>query len=178
MIRLSDSRGTKLMVQMLKVALALLVAALCFEVLAQEKPKAIRVDEFRDRGRLEGLIDKTHAFVDSLKSADGESKGVIIVYPRYRSEGDCFEHKLREDLTADELIRKVLAVHPELPVDKVQIVRGTIILSHSVDFWIVPKGAEDPKPHDFDVDFPCCCPSLRSLVASGLNGKRRPSSIR
>jgi len=146
---------------MLKVALTLFVAAFGLGIFAQEKPKAIRVDEFQDRGgRLEGLIDKTHAFVDSLKRADTESKGVIIVDPGSRYKGECTDRKIREDLAADELIRKVLAVHPELRAGKVQIVRGTINLFHSVVFWVVPKGAEDPKPDDLQVDFGCCCPTI------------------
>lgn len=128
---------------------------------AQEKPKSIPIDEFNVlKGDLDSLIGKTHDFAKRLSTEAVGSRGVIIVHPGIRRKEHCADGSILEDLSVDQLVRKVMSVHSELRPEQLVILRGRTLLTDLVYFWIVPNGAEDPKPTDFDVNFGCCCVGL------------------
>ena len=127
-------------------------------VSAQEKPKAIRTDEFDiQKSDLESLIGKSHGFAERLSAAPAGSKGVIIVHPGIRRKEQCDDGKILEDLTVDQLVRKVMSVHSEIRPEQLLIIRGQTLVADRVYFWIVPNGADNPTPTDFHVNFGCCC---------------------
>lgn len=107
---------------------------LVVQVFPQQKPQPILVDEFG-----ENCSEDVMARIDSLliQMNNLTAKGVVLFHGRTDSEG-------RNLKLADYIARyptRPAVLLPELP-----IVRGENRNEQFIQFWLVPDGAESPKP--------------------------------
>lgn len=123
-------------------------------VLAQENKWAIKFDEF-SKTRNSGLLtDRTNRFIKQMAKEPQINKAVIIYYnPRKGLYG------LEEWV---EYALGMLKRSNKIATERIVLIDGGVRETESLEFWIVPEGAELPKPNPhFDESEAISCPEIR-----------------
>jgi len=118
--------------------LGLSILMVCFflirSVFAQEKPKAIQIDEFGTIG-CEYLYAKSDNLQTVLKQ-NPSATGVVILHPQASSLAKALRYK--------NFIEKIFQKN-EYAYDRLKIVRGPAAALVGGEFWLVPPNADDPS---------------------------------
>jgi len=137
-------------------------------IAAQEKPQAVKFDEYNDEtGNIQVLADKADRFAKRLKDEPNTTKGFIAYF-----SGSSFLD--RYEKRYDEIFRFLenFAVQNNDRIGKESgLQSGWRFRNHSkfarVEFWIVPKDAENP---DIGAgrEFLCECPEISVVGKSSI----------
>ncbi|MEP6850926.1 MAG: hypothetical protein ABI999_18860 [Acidobacteriota bacterium] len=123
--------------------LVLLLILFCFSLMtptsAQERPKALQIDEFGKicsedmEARLDNLLNQLNA--------NPSAKVVILFYGDRNAEG--------RNVKYIQYITKVYPRFRQIPsyfTDRVKIIRGENLPEMNFEVWLVPPGSDEPKP--------------------------------
>jgi len=159
---------------------AFLILLLTAQVFAQEKPRAVKFDEFddvvensfySDRNEL-GFEQRVERFTKQLEKERGV--WAYIVFYRARISSQTFEW---EDFGYRcYQIRSQILNNSRIKVKDVVVINGGYRENNSVEFWIVPENAELPAPTPtFDRWEAYTCPKIRiwNDTQPGENGTVR-----
>jgi len=121
---------------MRSVVILSLLLILAIDVLGQEKPKAVLVDEF-GKECSESVMARRDSFLNQL-GQNANSSGLILFYGDQDSEGR--NVKLAQYLARFDLLARKYAS------STIRLIRGKNTEDLLVQFWLVPSGADYPKP--------------------------------
>lgn len=123
---------------------------------AQGDNQAVKFDEFSRNGNSSPLIERGNRFARQMVKEPKTNKAVIIYYnPRkslYGLEGKRWA----------ESALGILVNGYEVATERIVLIEGGVRENESLEFWIVPEGAELPKPNPhFDESEAISCPEIR-----------------
>ncbi|MEP7074425.1 MAG: hypothetical protein ABI878_01335 [Acidobacteriota bacterium] len=139
--KIADAKTAKT-VELARKTLRLSLLIVCFSLaseFAQEKPKAIQIDEFGTEG-CESLYARSDNLQTVLKQ-NPSAMGVVIIHPQVGSPS----RALREKNFIEKIFQK-----NDYAFERLRIVRGPARATVGGEFWLVPPGAEDPS-HGMDL---------------------------
>jgi hypothetical protein len=136
-----------------KIILLNCLTSLSFQTFAQQKSVAIKFDEFFYQKA--DLGSRANRFAQYIKK-DLQSKFYIVYYNPRKSK-----YGLDGEKWAD-YAQEVLANGHDISQNRIILIDGGIRENQSLEFWIVPKGANPPKPiPHFDEKEAITCPEIR-----------------
>lgn len=135
-----------------KLVLLICLAIFSSQVFAQEKPQAIKVDEFDDKAeKIESFAKKTNLFLQKISESPTTTTGVIAIYPK---DPSLYKELFQKATT-------ILSARPELKkrVDVIPVpgVRYNHKGFAQTEFILVTQGAESPSIPTCGL---CICPTV------------------
>ncbi len=132
-------------------------------VFAQEKPQAMKFDEF-----VEGMIGRVNRFAQYVKK-DSQSEFCIIYYnPRKSKYG-------LEGKKWAEYAQGILENGYDISRSRIVLVDGGVRENQSLELWIVPKGADSPKPNPhYNKSEAITCPEISVIGDNFLLARLYP----
>lgn len=148
-----------------KIILSFYLAFFAFQTFAQEKTVALKFDEFDEKA---SLIERVNRFAQHIHK-DLQSEFYIIYYnPRKSKYGN-------EGVKSGEYARGILENGYDISQNRITLVDGGIRENVSLELWIVPKGADFPKPNSyFDKSEAITCPEIRVAGSNFQLNKNEP----
>lgn len=136
-----------------KIILLIYLTSLGFQTFAQQKSVAIKFDEFFYQKA--DLTGRANRFAQYIKK-DLQSKFYIVYYNPRKSK-----YGLDGKKWADYALG-VLANGYDISQSRIILIDGGIRENQSLEFWIVPEGANPPKPTPhFDEREAITCPEIK-----------------
>lgn len=133
-----------------------LLCSFALIIAAQEKPQALKFDEFfEDTYQKVDVTDKANRFARYIKKDLASDFYVIYYNPRKSKYG-------LEGKKSAEYAQGVLVNGYKISQKQIVLIDGGIRNNKSLEFWIVPQGADAPKPRpDFEKNEAIFCPLIR-----------------
>src|SRR5215211_2264684 len=131
----------------MKIKTVMLVSLILFSWLAvfsQVKKTAVKFDEFFNfpsEQFYSVFYDRTGRFSERMEREPASSKAVIIFYNQRKGK-----YPLNGGSEWSNWARSSLNISREIPVERVVVIDGGYREFPTLEFWIVPEGAEMPKP--------------------------------
>jgi hypothetical protein len=127
----------------------------------QDKPTAIKISEFvSSRQGIRQLDQITKQFIEELSKQPITTKGIVISYPELLIRTKCNGEPRLPDRGAEIIATKVILQDRSISSKRVAVVVGNPRPYSVLEFWLVPKEAEMPKPVEFEYDPGYCCANL------------------
>src|SRR5262249_41496502 len=136
---------------------------------AQTKPAALKFDEFSDfpSETVSPLYDRTNRFGKRMKIEPASKKAVIIFYNQRKGK-----YPLDGGTAWAERALDTLNYSYNVPKDRIYLIGGGYREFATLEFWIVPKDAEMPKPTPtFSEDEIVYCPEI-NIAGDGFRRTR------
>lgn len=146
-----------------KITLLFCLSILAFQTFAQEKPRALKFDEFADSAENQiysyydepSISQRTERFVKQLKKERGVMAYVIYYHARITNKFAEYRFENRVNSIKFDIYKT------QLKSEDVVVFDGGYREKNMIEFWIVPKTAEPPKPTPtFEKSEIFICPSI------------------
>jgi hypothetical protein len=149
----------------------ILILVFTFQVIAQDKSVALKFDEFSDfpSEKYSLLRDRTERFGKRMKK-EPKSKNAAIIYYNSRKG----KYPISDGREFASHAANILGEYEYLfnQTDRIVLIDGGYREYPTLEFWVVPKEAELPKPNPtFTKDEVIYCPNI-NLAGDGFRKQR------
>src|SRR5438045_3689779 len=94
-------------------------------IVGQDTSVAKMIDSYEGTGS-DAFVDRVHGFVERLKTEPDTTRGAIVFYYKYKWVTNCFNGKLEEDRSVEQLVRKLVSLDSGIDEGRIEYIPGPI----------------------------------------------------